>query len=90
MKTIGNYMKQNGMEMANALDKQKTTDLIDGHIVLLCIYYQCKAIVEGKDAALNSLDSLYNIHNNMGCYETLFDMIENYTEDDFMRFEIFS
>ena len=89
MKTIGNYMKQNGLEMADALDKQKTTDLIDGHIALLFNYYQCKAIVEGKNAALNSLDSLYNIHNNMGCYETLIDMIENYTEYDFMRFGIF-
>ena len=89
MKTIGNYMKQNGLEMANALDKQKTTDLIDGHIALLNNFFQCKAIVDGKDAAFHSLDSLYAIHNNMGCYDTLYDMIENYTEDDFMQFGIF-
>ena len=82
IQTIGNYMKQNGSEMANLLDKQKTKDPIDGHIALLLYYYQCKTIVEGKDAAFRSLDSLYAIHNDMGCHDVLYDLIENYTEDD--------
>ena len=88
MKTIGNYMKQNGLEMANLLDKQKTKDLLDGHITLLCNFFQCKAIVDGKEAAFHSLDSLYAIHNNMGCYDILFDLIDNNTEDDLMQLSI--
>ena len=88
MKTIGNYMKQNGLEMANLFDKQKTKDLKDGHFALLLNYYQCKAIVDGKEAAFHSLDSLYAIHKNMGCHDDLFDLIENYTEDDLMEFFI--
>lgn len=86
MKTIGNYMKQNGIKMAKLLDKQKEKELTDGHITLLFYYYQCKTIVDGKNAALNSLDSLYTIHNNMGCYDILFDLIDNYTKDDLMQF----
>ena len=86
MKTIGNYMKQNGLEMANLLDKQKTKDLKDGHLALLLNYFQCKAIVDGKEAAFHSLDSLYAIHKNMGCHDVLFDLIENNTEDDLMQF----
>lgn len=86
MKTIGNYMKQNGSEMANLLNKQKTKDLKDGHIALLLHYFRCKAIVDGKDAAFNSLDSLYAIHKNMGCYDILFDLIDNNPEDDLMSF----
>ena len=86
MQTIGNYMKQNGSEMAKLLDKEKTKDLIDGCFALLCHYYQCKTIVDRKEEAFHSLDSLYAIHKNMGCYDYLYNLIDNCTEDDLMSF----
>ena len=86
MKTIGNYMKKDGLEMAKLLDKQKEKELVDGCFALLCHYFQCKTIVDGKSPAFYSLDSLYGIHNNMGYYDHLYNLIDNCTEDDLMNF----
>ena len=91
MKTISIYLKQNGARMAELLDKQNTTEKVDGHIILLRDYYLCKTIVEGKDAALYSLDSLYNKYENMGCYDDLKDYINSSSEsdDELMNFSMY-
>lgn len=91
METISNYMNQNGHEMAELMDKQNTTEKVDGHIILLRNYYFCKTIVDGKDAAIYSLDSLYNNYNNMGCYDDLKNYINNcsdYSENELMNFSL--
>lgn len=88
MKTISNYMTQNGNEMANLLDKRKSKEQIDGHIILLRYYFQCKTIVDGKSASLLSLDSLYKTHQNMDCYDELHKLITDFSEDELLQFSL--
>lgn len=88
MKTIGNYMTHNGNEMASFLDKRKSKEQIDGHFILLRYYFLSKTIVDGKNATLLSLDSLYKIHQNMDCYDELHKLITDFSEEDLLQFSL--